>query len=213
MRPAVAASLNRDLARIQKWCNHWCMTLNHSKTTALWLVDPGLWTLPMVTWSCLGFPFALVPTSTFWQQLSSPSKTMCVVLSLVSLKELVFWGWCGVSLWTPLLNPTNLFLCCYWCFMWGSAAECHLQFLERQLYSVARLCPDQRFLSLCHRCNVAAQCMLYKVNSDLNHCLFSELPSASVRVRLTWAAAAAHPLKFEVSRCRKSQFARCSLPA
>ena len=24
-RPAVAASINRDLARIQEWCNHWCM--------------------------------------------------------------------------------------------------------------------------------------------------------------------------------------------
>ena len=27
-RPAVAASLNRDVARIQEWCNHWCMMLN-----------------------------------------------------------------------------------------------------------------------------------------------------------------------------------------
>ena len=27
-RPAVAASLNRELARIQEWCNHWCMILN-----------------------------------------------------------------------------------------------------------------------------------------------------------------------------------------
>ena len=34
-RPAVAASLNRDLARIQEWCNHWCMILNPNKTKAL----------------------------------------------------------------------------------------------------------------------------------------------------------------------------------
>ena len=34
-RPAVAASLNRDLARIQEWCNHWCMILNLKKTKAL----------------------------------------------------------------------------------------------------------------------------------------------------------------------------------
>ena len=27
-RPAVAAFLNRDLARIQELCNHWCMILN-----------------------------------------------------------------------------------------------------------------------------------------------------------------------------------------
>ena len=34
-RPAVAASLNRDLARIQEWCNHWGMILNPNKTKAL----------------------------------------------------------------------------------------------------------------------------------------------------------------------------------
>ena len=97
--------------------------------------------------------------------------------------------------------------------MYGSAAECHHQLLERQVYSVVRLCPDQIFLSLCHRRHVAALCMLYKVNSNSNHCLFSELPSASVRARHTRAEAAAHPLEFEVSWCRTSQFARCFLPA
>ena len=30
-RPAVAASLNRHLARIQEWCNHWCMILNSNR--------------------------------------------------------------------------------------------------------------------------------------------------------------------------------------
>ena len=34
-RPAVAASHNRDLARIQEWSNHWCMILNPNKTKAL----------------------------------------------------------------------------------------------------------------------------------------------------------------------------------
>ena len=53
--------------------------------------------------------------------------------------------------------------------VWGSAAECHLQLFERQVYSVARLCPDQNFLSLCHRSRVAVLSMLYKVNSNSNH--------------------------------------------
>ena len=34
-RPAVSASFSRDLARIQEWCNHWCMLLNSNKTKAL----------------------------------------------------------------------------------------------------------------------------------------------------------------------------------
>ena len=34
-RPAVAASLNKDLARIQEWCNHWCIIMNPNETRAL----------------------------------------------------------------------------------------------------------------------------------------------------------------------------------
>ena len=109
-----------------------------------------------------------------------------------------------------VLVDTSVLLRCYYAFVlpilkycspvWGSAAECHLQLLERQVYSVARLCPDPTFL-LCHRRIVAALSVLYKVNSNSNHCL---------HVR---AAAVAHLLEFEVSRCRMSQFARCFLPA
>ena len=69
------------------------------------LTDPGLWALPMVTWSCLKFLSELVPTSTSlaWRlTASSPSKTMCLVLFPVSLRELVFWGWWYIYLWSPL---------------------------------------------------------------------------------------------------------------
>ena len=119
------------------------------------------------------------------------------------------------------LAETSVLLRCYFAFVlpileyyspvWGSAAGCHLQLFERQVCSVARLCPNRTFLSLCHRRHVAALGMLYKVNSNSNHCLFSELPSSSVRVWHSCAADAAHPLEFEVSRCKKSQFARCFL--
>ena len=81
------------------------------------------------------------------------------------------------------------------------------------MYSVARLCPDQSSLSLCHRRRVAGFRMLYKVNSNSNHCLFSELTSASTRVWHASAAAAVHPLQFKVSSSRTFQFARSFLPA
>ena len=68
-----------------------------------------------------------------------------------------------------VIVDTSVLLRCYYAFIfpileycsavWGSAAECHLQLLERQVYSVARLCPDQTSLSLCHRCRVAALCI------------------------------------------------------
>ena len=91
------------------------------------------------------------------------------------------------------------------------SSKCHLPLLERQVHSVAKLCPDQSFLY--HRRCVAGLSMLNKVNSNSNHCLFSELPSAPTRVRHTRAAAEAHPLEFDVSRCRMSQFVRSFLPA
>ena len=73
--------------------------------------------------------------------------------------------------------------------------------------------PDQAFFSLCHRRHVAALSIFYKVNPNSNHCLFSELPSASVRIRHALAAAPAHPLEDEVALWGTSQFARCFLPA
>ena len=54
--------------------------------------------------------------------------------------------------------------------------------------------------ALCHQRRVAGLSMLYKVNSNSNHCLFIELPSASTRVRHTRAAAVAYLLEFEGSR-------------
>ena len=75
--------------------------------------------LPHMTWSCSGFPFALVPnmTSLVWSlTVGSPSNTMSVVMRLVSPRELVFCGWLRASLWTPLCYfvvslLTSLFLC------------------------------------------------------------------------------------------------------
>ena len=68
---------------------------------------------------------------------------------------------------------TSLLIRCYFEFVlpileycspvWGSVAECQLQLLERQVYSVAKLCPDQSFLSMCHRLRVAKPSMLYKL--------------------------------------------------
>ena len=66
------------------------------------------------------------------------------------------------------------------------------------------------FLSLRHRRRVAGLSVLYKVDANCNH---SELSTASSRVRQTRAPAVAHPLEFEVSRCRSFQFARGFLMA
>ena len=98
-----------------------------------------------------------------------------------------------VRLVKRIFVDTSVLLRCYFTFLlpileycspvWGSAAEFHVQLLERQVYCVARLCPNQIFLSLCKRRRVAGLSMLYKDNSNSNHSLFSELPSAYTWVR------------------------------
>ena len=152
----------------------------------------------MVTWSCLVFPFARVPTSIFlaWNLIACSLTFEDHVRSIVSVfQKLVF------RLVKPVIVAISVLLRCCYAFVlpvleycspvWESAAECHLQHVERQVYSVARHCIDQTFLLLCHRRHVAALCMLYKVNSNSNHCLFNELLPAYVKVRHTRAVAAA----------------------
>ena len=55
--------------------------------------------------------------------------------------------------------------------VWKSAAEYHLQPLEREVYPVARLCPDQMFLSLCHRRRVAGlSCCKWSIRTTYPSC-------------------------------------------
>ena len=98
--------------------------------------------------------------------------------------------------------------------VWGSAAECHLQLLKREVYSVARL----SFIRLSCRCVIDVMllhcvCCTRLIRTRIIVCSMSFHLHASVRVRHTRAAVSDHPLEFEVSRCRTSQFAGCFLPA
>ena len=126
----------------------------------------------MVTSSCLGFPFVIDPTSTFLHGVKFDSKftfidPVCGIVFRVSQRIGI------LRLVKHVFVDTSVLLCCYYSFVlpiieycsavWGPAAECHFQLLERQVYSVAWLCPDQSFVSLCHRGHVAALCMLHVV--------------------------------------------------
>ena len=96
----------------------------------------------------------------------------------------------------------------YFSLVWESAAECHLQFIELQVYSVVRPCPDQSFLSMCHQRRVVGL-HEYVEQSEF------ELQSLSVhRASICFYYVEFDiPVDFEVSRCRTSKFTRCFLPA
>ena len=88
-RPAVAASISREVARIYEW--YWILT----NLWVYWLVDPGLWTIPMEIWSCLGIPFTLSrPQYSYrevWQK--AHLRRPCVRYSHSWLSKKCFWGW------------------------------------------------------------------------------------------------------------------------
>ena len=118
----------------------------------------------MVTWSRLGVPFALVSTSTSlaWSlTANSPSKSICVVLFLC-----ISENWYFEVGEAYFFVDTSVLLRCFYAFVFPileycspvclSVAGCHLQLLMRQVYSVAKLCPDQNFL--CPLRHVAGQC-------------------------------------------------------
>ena len=85
--------------------------------------------------------------------------------------------------------------------VWGSAAECHLQLLEGQVYSVARLCPDQfRVIDVAW---LGLVCCTRLIRTRITRTRIT-VCSASFHLLLqefdiTQAAATAHPLEFEVS--------------
>ena len=88
----------------------------------------------------------------------------------------------------------------------------HLQRLELQVYSVARLCHYQSFLSLCHRRHVAGLCMLYKVNlfrTQINvcsvsfHLLLPELDIPELPQLVHWSS------KYQGEECSNFQGVSC----
>ena len=184
-RPAVVALLNeqgRD--SIQEWCNHWCMILNPNKTKTL-----DVWGF------CSRYSLPRHHWCEIWQQAYFDDLMLGIVYRVSQRTEfefafkLIFWGGMKhVFLETSVLLHCNcafvLPILEYCSMVWGSATECHIQLLERQAYSVARLAI---FRVYCH-CVLLDCVNRNKVNSNSNHCLFSELPSAYTRVRHIWAA-------------------------
>ena len=175
----------------------------------------------MVTWSCLGFQSDLFPTSTSlaWSLTpSSPSKTMCVVLFPMPLREFVFWGW-----WTFICGHlcVTLFLFCicspaildYFSPEWGSLLNVIFSFLIAMciqwpgfvLIRVSCRCViDVELLGLV--CCTRLMRTLITLCSASFHLLLLEFDIPELRPQIihwVWIA----------SLCRTFQFARCYLPA
>ena len=183
--PAVAASLNMDLARIREWCNHWCMILNPNKTKALVVyrsrtVSPPWWLGPVYpSQSQLRHPWCEV-----WQQAHRRRPCACIVSSIAQRIG-------TLKLVKCTFVETSVLLCCNLHLFFQSLSivlRCGGQLLNVTYSFLSASCIRWPSIILiwasgrCHRCRVAGIRKLDKVNSNSSHCLFSELISASTTV-------------------------------
>ena len=113
------------------------------------------------------------------------------------------------------LSSLQLWICSpnHWVLLTGVGFNCWLLSSASRAAGVFGGQALHGFGVSCHCViDVVLLSMLYKVNSNSNHCLLCEIPSASTRVRHPKGAAVVRPLEFELSRCRTSQFARRLMP-
>ena len=95
----------------------------------------------------------------------------------------------------------SIFECCS--AMWCSAADTHLQLLDRVVSNAIFLTGGVFECYLAHRRSVAALCMLYKIRCNPVHPLYCGLPVPYVPVRVI-----AHPYTYVPPHCRASQYRR-----
>ena len=167
-RPAVAVSLNRDLARIQEWCNRQCMILNPNKTKTLvvsWsrTVGPPPW--------CYSQP--RLPLREVWQQ--AYHRRICAWDCFLCLSENWYFE-VGETYICGHLCVTSLLFLHLFSQSLSIVLRCGGQLLNVTFNFLSGRCIRwQGFFSIRVSCRyvrrrVADLGLLYKVNSNSNHC-------------------------------------------
>ena len=132
---------NRDFARLQEWCNRWCLMLNPNKTKALVistartvspphvdLVLSGVYIRSSPNLDILGVKFD--SKLTFKDHVRGIVSRVSRRIGILRLVKHICGHLCFTSLLFCICCP-NPWVCSP---VWGSAAECHLQLLERQVF-------------------------------------------------------------------------------
>ena len=219
-RPAVTASINRDLVRIGDWCRSWAMLVNPSKTKALIfsrsrtenphfpdLILNG--TIVEVVKELRILGVILDPKLSFKSHISS-------VVALASSKLGILRKALQVYQLPALVSQ------CFWSFLlpvleycspvWMSACATDLRLLDRIVTRAGRLCNNQIVCNLNHRRNVASLCMFYKVWNNPSHPVRELIPPLHVPLRATRRTISAHRFTLDAPRVRTCQFANTFIP-
>ena len=218
-RPSVVASLNRDLVRVNDWCCEWGMSLNVSKTNALF-VSRSRTLVPsfpnVVLNNCIIDPVNEVKILgvtideklTFEKHLRSVARSASSRLGLMRRARYFFDSdFVSICFWSFILPVLE-----YGSTVWASAAQCHLALLDSIVHRAISLTGGELKCDLAHRRRVASLSLFYRIRENPSHPMFSGLPPLHVPVRNTRSSLVAHRFSLQESRCRTSQFQRSFVP-
>ena len=219
-RVTVAASLNRDLVRVNACCDLWGMKLNASKTKTNIvsrsrtmhpqsppLTIDGTVLKESDDLDILGVTFD--SKLTFEKHLRSVSRAAFQRLAILRKSWRAFHDklLIGRCFWGFVLRVLE-----YCSAVWCSAADTHLKLLDRVVSGACFFAGGVLNCDLSHRRSVAVLCMLYKIGCHPKHPLCGALPVPYVPVRVTRGALIAHRYTFAPPRCRTSQYRRTFTP-
>ena len=107
-------------------------------------------------------------------------------------------GWCFRGFVLPVLENCS--------GMWCSAADTHLQLLDRAVSGARFLTGRVLECDISHRRPVAVLSMVYKIRCNQMHPLNGALPGPYVPVLVSRGALVAHRYTYAQLRCRTSQY-------
>ena len=96
--------------------------------------------------------------------------------------------------------------------VWCSAADTHLNLLDRAVSGASFLSGGVLECDIAHRRSVAVLSMLYKIRCNPMHPLNGALPGPYVPMRVTHSDLIAHRYTYAPPRCRTSQYRRTFIP-
>ena len=99
-----------------------------------------------------------------------------------------------------------------WSAVWCSAADTHLELLDRVVICASFLTDGVFECDLVHRLSMAVLCMLYKIRCNQMHSLYGALLKPYVPVRVTRGAVIAHWYTYAPPRCRTTQYRITFIP-
>ena len=219
LRASVAESLNRDLAKINYWCTSWGMKLNAKKTQSIIVSrsrtpdppHPDLLINDIPVSSCDSFKLLGVMLDskfTFEDHIRSISSSISQKIGILRKSYKVF----GEQ--DILKKCFNAFIlpCFEYCApVWSSAANSHLNLLDRNLRAIKFLIPDLN-VDLWHRRAISSLCILYKIIHNADHPLHQDLPNFYAPQRVTRIALNSNSRAFTPMRFNTTQYSRSFIP-